>query len=130
MNRYVTDTHALYWYLINSPRLSAKANAVFDEADNGQALLYVPAIVIAELFYLNQKLGQPLDFAATFLQLQQSPQLVLLPFEPADVLDFDAHAAVPEMHDCIIVGAALRLGVPCLTHDGQIVKSGLATVVW
>jgi PIN domain nuclease of toxin-antitoxin system len=130
VNRYVTDTHALYWYLINSPRLSATANATFDEADSGRALVYVPAIVIAELFYLNKKLGEPLNFAATFLQLQQSSQFVLLPFEPADVLDFDAHAAVPEMHDRMIVGAALRLGVPCLTHDSQIVNSGLVKTIW
>ena len=37
MNFYVTDTHALFWYLINSPLLGAGASGAFDEADNGQA---------------------------------------------------------------------------------------------
>jgi predicted nucleic acid-binding protein len=62
MNFYVSDTHALFWYLINSPLLGANARLAFDEADAGQALIYIPAIVIAELYYLNEKKGRPLDF--------------------------------------------------------------------
>ncbi len=62
MNFYVTDTHSLFWYLINSPLLSKNANAAFDEADNGNATIYISAMVLAELFYLNTKLKHPLDF--------------------------------------------------------------------
>jgi len=130
MSDYVADTHALYWYLMASPKLGAKARQAFGEAAQGLALIFLPAIVLAELFYVNKKHGEPLDFAAAFLRLQQSSQFVLLPFEPTDVLDFSAHATVPEMHDRLVVGAALRLGVPCLTHDGQIVNSGLVNTVW
>ena len=130
MKYYLTDTHALYWYFINSPRLGAQANLAFDEADQGQALLYVPAIVLAELYYLNKKHGAPLDFAAVLAQLQQSAQFVLLSFDANDVLDFEKHAAVPEMHDRMIVGAALRLGAACLTCDGQIMRSGLVSTIW
>ena len=53
MNHYAADTHALFWYLINSPQLGAQASAAFDEADNDQAIIYLPAIVAAELYYLN-----------------------------------------------------------------------------
>lgn len=130
MNYYVADTHALYWYFINSPQLSKRASAVFDEADNGQALIYIPAIAVAELYYLNKKYGFPLAIPAIIAHLRQSAQFELLPFEAVDVLEFDAHAAVPEMHDRIITGVAARLNVPCLTCDGQIVKSQLVNVVW
>lgn len=130
MNYYVTDTHALYWYFINSPQLGARANAAFNEADAGQALIYVPAIVVAELYYLNKKHGFPLAMQATITQLRQSAQFELLPFEAVDVLEFDAHAAVPEMHDRVIAGVASRFGVPCLTCDSQIVASQLVNVVW
>ena len=61
MNFYVTDTHALFWYLINSPLLGAGASGAFDEADNGQALIYIPAIVLAELYFLNEKKQRPID---------------------------------------------------------------------
>ncbi|MGH9832791.1 MAG: type II toxin-antitoxin system VapC family toxin [Blastocatellia bacterium] len=130
MNRYVTDTHALYWYLIASPNLSAAAKAAFDEGKQGQALIYIPAIVLAELYYLNKKLGEPINFAANFGQLQTGSQFVFVPLEASDVLDFDSHAAVPEMHDRMIAGVAKRLGLPCITRDLQIANSGLVSTIW
>lgn len=130
MNRYVADTHALFWYLTSAPKLSTAAKAAFDEGAQGQALIYLPAIVLAELFYLNKKLGEPLNFAANFALLQASTQFAFMPFEAADTLDFEQHAATPEMHDRIIVGVSLRLGVPCITCDGQIVNSQLVKILW
>lgn len=130
MNEYVADTHALYWYLLDSPRLGANASKALDEADNGLALIYLPAIVLAELYYMNKKYGRPLDFALAVRELRRSSQFVLLTFNPEDTLDFDAHAAIPEMHDRMIAGVALRLGAPCLTRDNQIVNSGLVSTIW
>jgi len=51
-------------------------------------------------------------------------------FASGDVLDFDHDAAVPEMHDRIIVGLARRLGASCISRDPLVVSSGLAPVVW
>ncbi|MEP7336389.1 MAG: PIN domain-containing protein [Acidobacteriota bacterium] len=130
MNVYVADTHALYWYLLGAPRLSLAARQAFTEADNGSAIIYVPAIVMAELQFLNKKHGDPLDFTAAFTQLAQNPQFVLSPFEAEHVLDFTSHAAAAEMHDRIIVGVALRLGVPCITCDKNIIASNLVNIVW
>ena len=127
---YVTDTHALYWYLADSPRLGTRATAVFDEADAGRATIYIPAIVLAELFYLNEKLGRQLDFRSTLLSLQAASQFTLLAFQPEDTLDFDRDSAAPEMHDRIIVGVARRLSLPLLTCDRAIVASNLVSIVW
>ena len=113
-----------------SPKISATAKAAFDEGKQGQALIYLPAIVLAELYYMNKKYGQPIDFAATFDRLQANAQYVFIPFTAAETLDFDAHAAAPEMHDRMIVGVARRLGAACITRDKQIVGSGLVTIVW
>jgi PIN domain nuclease of toxin-antitoxin system len=130
MKFYVTDTHALFWYLINSPLLGADANAAFDEADNGQALIYVPAIVLAELYFLNEKKQQPLDFATKYSQLERSAQFVLLPFFPATILDFGACQRVDEMHDRMIVSDARRLNATLITRDHEITASGLVRTVW
>jgi predicted nucleic acid-binding protein len=59
----VSDTHALYWYLTAHPTLGENARAAFLAAEQGQVIVYIPSIVIAELYYVNDKLGQPLDFA-------------------------------------------------------------------
>lgn len=130
MNLYVADTHALFWYLTASPRLGDKAKDAFDEGARGDALIYLPAIVLAELYFLNEKLGRPIDFAAGIAALQSSSQFIFVPFEATDTLDFAADNAVPEMHDRIIVGAARRLGAACLSLDPQIVSSGLVTTIW
>lgn len=66
MNFYVSDTHALFWYLINSPALGVNARLAFDDADAGPALIYIPAIVIAELYYPNEKKDRPLDFRTKY----------------------------------------------------------------
>jgi len=69
MNEYVADTHSLLWYLLNLPALGKQASAAFDEADNGNALIHIPAIVFAELFYLNVKLKNQIDFAVEFQKI-------------------------------------------------------------
>ena len=130
MDFYVADTHALFWYLTASPRLGANAKNAFDDGAQGNALIYVPAIVLAELFFLNEKLNQPLDFAREFERFEQSAQFEFVGFAPENVKDFSQDSAVPEMHDRMIVGVARRLGVPCLTCDKEIVASRLVKVVW
>lgn len=130
MSHYVVDTHALFWYLTASPRLGSQAKQAFDESVRGQAMIYVPTIVLAELYFLNEKAGRPLDFLSEYARLRQSGQFVFVAFLPEDVLDFDVDAAVPEMHDRIIVGVARRLGAACLSLDPYIVGSDLVQVVW
>jgi len=130
MNHYVGDTHALFWHLTASPRLGAGADAAFTEADTGNARIHVPAIVLAELFYVNEKLKRPIDFRDVYRRLSAAPQFVLHAFWPQDVIDFDADLAIPEMHDRIIAGLARRLGCPCITRDTSITTSGLVAVVW
>ena len=130
MNLYLADTHALFWYLIASPLLGTQAQAAFDEGKQGQALIYIPAIVLAELYFLNEKKQRPIDYSVTFALLIQSAQFVLLPFEPIDTLEFERDNAVSDIHDRIIVGAARRVKATLLTRDAQIVTSGMVATVW
>ena len=130
MKYYVTDTPALFWYLINSPLLGNEASRAFEEADNGEALIYIPAIVLAELYFLNEKKESPLDFGAKYQRLEESRQFVLLPFLPATVLDFNACQAVVEMHDRMIVTHARQLNATLITRDTQIRRSGLVKTIW
>jgi len=46
---YVTDTHSFIWYLMDSPKLSQKAKAVFDACERGDAVIIIPAIT-AKIF--------------------------------------------------------------------------------
>ena len=57
MARYVTDTHALLWYLSGSERLGVAARQAFDQVVNGQGEVVIPAIVIAEFIRIAEKHG-------------------------------------------------------------------------
>jgi predicted nucleic acid-binding protein len=127
---YVVDTHALLWHLIGDRKLSSRAADIFDAADRGETQLVVSAIVLAELYHLNQKRRSPLDFSDVFNELAASPAYQLVPFEPGHVLDFARDASVTELHDRIVAGLARRLNAPLLTLDPVIAASGVAKVEW
>jgi hypothetical protein len=86
--------------------------------------------VIAEIYFLNEKIGSPLDFTDVLKNLRSNSQFSFVSFRATEVLDFDTDKAVPEMHDRIITGVARRKQAACLTIDTKIVSSGLVKVVW
>lgn len=130
MSAYVADTHALLWYLTASNRLGGHAKSAFDEGASGNATIYLPVIVLAELYFLNTKLGQPVNFIREMQRLKRSSQFVFVPFAADDVLDFDRDNTVTQMHDRMIVGVARRLNATLLTLDGEIVSSRLVATTW
>jgi PIN domain nuclease of toxin-antitoxin system len=130
MNEFVVDTHALYWYLAGMPQLTPLAKAAFDTAANGKAKLLIPSIVLAELYFLNAKLGTPFDVAEEYARLKAAPQVVFIPFNADDVLTFDALNAIPEMHDRIIAGVAFSRNCPCITRDPAMASLDAVETIW
>ena len=49
MTTYVADTHAIVWYLLNAPELSAPAMAAFEEAAVAGDPVYVSLIRLSTL---------------------------------------------------------------------------------
>ncbi len=127
---HVVDTHALIWYLQGSPRLGPQARAIFQAAELGQTRILVSAIVIAEMYYVNQKHRIFPDFSATYRDILRQPYFRLVPFVSDDVLDFPRDDDVPEMHDRIIAGLARRLGAPIITVDSAIAQAAGIVIIW
>ncbi|MBI4722995.1 MAG: PIN domain-containing protein [Candidatus Stahlbacteria bacterium] len=130
MDEFVVDTHALFWYLTNSMKIGKKAIEVFDKAEKGKALIYIPSIVIAELYYLNERCNYPLNFKREYERLAEVRYFCFVEFSAEDVLLFDEIANISEIHDRIIVAVAKKLDIPCLTKDEEIVKSGAIQTIW
>ncbi len=130
MTRYVIDTHALFWYLTQSPRLSSAAKAVFEEGIAQTAILVIPVIVLAELYYLNEKAGRPLDFVSEYRRIENSSQFEILSLHAQDVVDFTKDSAIVEMHDRMITGVARRLNAACVSRDRNIAASTQIKVIW
>ena len=130
MNAYTVDTQSLFRYLTGQrKRLSKAALRAFDEADLGQAIIYVPAIVLCEMWMVNHAEGRRFDYGQLMREIQTAAQFVVVPLEFEDAAMFDEFVAIPNDHDRMIAIAAHRMDAPLITSDGQIIASGLVKVV-
>ena len=80
---YVTDSHSLIWYLLDSPKLSLNANEVFKTVEQGKAnLLIPPAIVTAEIIFIVQSGKVEADLDSLLLKIQESDTFQISPLVP------------------------------------------------
>jgi PIN domain nuclease of toxin-antitoxin system len=132
MSDVVVDTHALVWYLEDSPRLSPAARQVFDACDRGEIAIYVPTICMVELIYLQEKGRIPGELKAELnAQLQAGTSgLILMGLTPevAEAVAEVPRTAVPDMPDRIIAATAVHLGLPLVSRDRLIQLSGIETI--
>jgi PIN domain nuclease of toxin-antitoxin system len=132
MTGAVADTHALIWYLEDSPHLSAAAKETFDACDRGEIVVYVPTICLVELVYLQEKGRISPDLKTQFdTELKAgSSGLVLVSLTPevADAVARVPRSEVPDMPDRIIAATALHLQVPVISRDYEIQLSGVDTI--
>jgi len=128
--RYVLDTHALVWSVIDPGRLGARARRVIENAARGE--LAIPSAVIMEL-------GRIIDAGEIDTGSVRPSDLFAGAFAFHGVLpmSLDAAIAAPVLklphgdpYDRLIVATALDLGVPLITKDGNITDSGVVRVVW
>ena len=132
MTDYVADTHALIWYLENSPRLGSQARAAFDACDRGEIRIYVPTICLVEIVYLMEK-GRISSEMKSMLDgaLKSGESGLVLADLNADVVDQIANVLrddIPDLPDRVIAATALALNLPLISCDRKIVLSGLDTI--
>ena len=130
---HVADTHALIWYLEDSPRLGEAARNIFDACDRQEILIYVPTICLVEMLYLQEK-GRISDGLKALLDAElrsAGSRLVVanLTAGVVDAMNRIPRDIVPDMPDRIIAATALHLDLPLLTRDNRIRMSGV-NAVW
>jgi PIN domain nuclease of toxin-antitoxin system len=120
----LADTHAIIWYLENSPRLSATADAAMSAVEAAGGTIYISAITPVEIIYLVEKGKVP---ASTYTAVRDaiadpnSPLRVLPVTEHlADVLPQAPRAVVPDMPDRIIASTAIQHRLQLVTADARI----------
>jgi PIN domain nuclease of toxin-antitoxin system len=127
---FVTDTHTIYWYFNHPERLSAAAEVIFRLAETGNALIVVPAIVVAELYFLLGKRGQPLSLAEIFRTLDGVQGIYVSALGRAQLERLSVITDISEMHDRLIAAEALILNAPIVTQDAAIVRSQHIRTIW
>ena len=127
---YVADTHALFWYRTNPAKLSPAADAVFRLADAGGARIVVPAIVIAELFYLTRKVGEGISTAEMLADIGASREFVFSELGRAQLEAMEQVEGVFEMHDRLIAAESLLRHAPLITKDEVLRGASMVNVIW
>ena len=127
---YIADTHALFWYRTNPAKLSPAADAVFRLADAGGARIVIPAIVIAELFYLTGKTGQGISTAEMLADIGASREFVFSELGRGQLEAMEQVEGVFEMHDRLIAAESLLRNAPLITKDGVLRNNSTVDVIW
>lgn len=126
---YVTDTHSLVWYFTEDARLSAKALMAFEETIQ-DGMVFVPAVVLAEIMFIAKKGRITLTFEETPQRIEEYDNFEVAPLD-VDVLKIaDQIELDMEMHDRLIVATALYFNAPLITKDQFIRDSGLCATIW
>ncbi len=128
--RFVVDTHALWWYLRSPERLTIAASAVFRLAETGNATIIVPAIAVAEFYFLSAKLGQPIPPSDLLAALDAVGGIELSDLGRAQLERLDSFPEIPEMHDRLIAAEAAALDAPVVTRDETLTASVQIETVW
>ena len=128
--RFVVDTHALWWYLRSPERLTTAASAVFRLAETGNATIIVPAIAVAEFYFLSAKLGQPIPPSDLLAALDAVGGIELSDLGRAQLERLDRFPEIPEMHDRLMAAEAAALDAPVVTRDETLTASVQIETVW
>ena len=128
--QFVIDTHALWWYLNSSNRLSPAAAAAFMLAASGNATLIVPAIVVAEYHFLSVKVREPVTPSDLLLALTAVRGVEFSALGQEQLEFLDRLPEIPEMHDRLIAADAVIRGAPLVTRDAALIASPQVDTIW
>lgn len=127
---FLTDTHALLWYITNSPKISPKAKTLFDRCEKGECIIFIPSIVIAECLSIFDKKRVAFDFKALFDRIRRSENYAIIPLDRKILLQMVETREVSELHDKIIVATVKLLDVPIITKDAFLLDLKTINAIW
>lgn len=127
---YVTDTHALVWYVTDDPQLSSEAKKIFRKVDSGQDQIFIPCIIFFELLYLIEKKKIAIDFDDFVATISSSRNYRIEPLclRIIEKCRMIPRERVPDPWDRLIAATAIYLGLPLITRDGRLRKEDLNTI--
>jgi PIN domain nuclease of toxin-antitoxin system len=128
----VTDTHPLIFHAAGGRKLGKKAARHFTACENGEAVLYVPVVVLWEVALLARRrridLGR--SVSAFFTDLFSNPAYRPVALTPDQIYLADDERPNEDPFDALICAAARQLALPLITADVEMSESGLVDVVW
>lgn len=130
MKQYVTDTTAFIRHLARSKKQGKNASRIFEEADRGSCIVFIPVMVLMEILYLSEKNRISTTLPDVIKLVQNSTNYRIYPITGEVVLTAKEITDVPELHDRIIAATAVLLGLNLISKDSVIGKSAFLKTIW
>ncbi len=127
---FVTDTHALLWWFSNNRKLSKNASDIFEKCENGENVIFIPSIVIAEALSIFDKKRISFNFKKLLSKINDSENFVLIALDYPILQKMVSLRNLPELHDKIIVSTAKYLNLPLITKDVKIQSLTYIKTIW
>ncbi len=127
---FVTDTHALLWWFTNNPKISTAVSEIFEKCENGENIIFVPSIVIAEALSIFDKKRVSFDFKNLFKKINDSDNFRLIALDYPVLKKMVSLKDIPELHDKIIVATAKYLNLPIITKDETLQNFATVETIW
>ena len=127
---FVADTHALLWWFTSSPRMGSRASEIFEKCENGENIIFIPSIVIAESLSIFDKKRISFNFKNLLKKIHTSENFVLIALDYRILQKMVALKEVPELHDKIIASTAKYLKLPIITKDKILQKLPSIKTIW
>ena len=129
---YVVDTHALLFYLADSPKLGKQVDAVLSSPDNS---LILPAIALAEALWITATRELGVTPTEVLMAIDADPRFTIYDLTREVVQTAHGLEKVSEMHDRQIVATTLLASsktekAVLLTRDANIISSGEVSTLW
>ena len=129
----VSDTHALIWYAQGrSNRLGSRARRIFERCEAGQAVVYLPILVLAELgeAVRTGRVSLPAPFTIWVEHLLDSGRFFAVDLSWDILSRAEELYAIPERGDRLIAATAAHLDFPLVTRDPEIGAAAGVKVIW
>lgn len=127
---YIADAHAWLWYLSEDDRLGDKAEEVFESADNGDEVIVLPGIAVAESVYVTESHGYDIEMQEIVQDLKYSTNYRLKPLNHGIISELVQDDRELSIHDKLIVLTAEQLDADIISRDKEIDSHSEQKVIW
>ena len=127
---FVADAHSWLWYLSKDDRLGEEAEKAFESADNGDEIVFLPSIAVAESVYVTESHGYNVEMEEVVKDLKMSRNYRLKSLDHRLIASLVKDERELSIHDKIIVLTAEQLGADIISRDKEIRSLADEEIIW